>query len=83
MQQREAVNHILNSGHHLLNLINEVLDLARIESGLLDLHLENVAFLPLLDEVIGLSHPAAAARQITIYRDVSVKNYGYKRTKGD
>jgi len=68
-QQREAVNHILNSGHHLLNLINEVLDLARIESGLLDLHLENVAFLPLLDEVIGLSHPAAAARQITIYRD--------------
>ncbi|MBV5310639.1 ATP-binding protein [Chromatium okenii] len=69
LQQREAVNHILNSGHHLLNLINEVLDLARIESGLLDLHLENVAFLPLLDEVIGLSHPAAAARQITIYRD--------------
>lgn len=68
-QQREAVNHILKSGRHLLDLINEVLDLARIESELSDLHLDNVALLPLLDEVITLLHPTAAARQINIYHE--------------
>ncbi|MBK1695056.1 hypothetical protein CKO09_09940 [Chromatium weissei] len=68
-QQQEAVNHILNSGRHLLNLINDVLDLARIESGMLNAHLENVTFSPLLDEVVALSYPAAAARHITISHD--------------
>ena len=41
--QRENVQQILSSGHHLLMLINEVLDLARIESGHLSLSPEAVA----------------------------------------
>ena len=32
-QQREVVEHILKAGRHLLDLINEVLDIARIEAG--------------------------------------------------
>jgi two-component system, sensor histidine kinase and response regulator len=65
-QQQEAVGHILVSGRHLLALINEVLDLARIESGRLDLSLETVMLQPLIEEAITLSQPAATARQIAI-----------------
>ena len=42
-EQAEAVGHILRAGRHLLNLIDEVLDIARIESGQLDLSVEPVA----------------------------------------
>ena len=37
-EQAEAVDHILRAGRHLLDLIDEVLDIARIESGHLELH---------------------------------------------
>ncbi|MDH5764868.1 MAG: ATP-binding protein [Gammaproteobacteria bacterium] len=45
--QRESVNEILRSGNHLLNLINQVLDLARIESG-------NITSTPKTIELSGL-----------------------------
>ena len=64
--QKTAIGHIMNSGRHLLNLINEILDLARIESGNLDIHLENVALSPLLEESMSLSLPSATPRQIRI-----------------
>ena len=41
--QRESIAHILQAGWHLLKLINEILDLARIESGKLSLSLESVS----------------------------------------
>jgi PAS domain S-box-containing protein len=65
-QQQEAVGHILVSGRHLLALINEVLDLARIESGRLDLSLETVMLQPLIEEVIALFQTSATAREIVI-----------------
>ena len=42
-EQEDHVNEILKAGRHLLGLINEVLDLSKIESGQLDLTLEPVA----------------------------------------
>jgi len=39
-QKKEFLNHILKAGRHLLALINEILDLARIESGTVSLSLE-------------------------------------------
>jgi signal transduction histidine kinase/CheY-like chemotaxis protein len=47
-QQHEFTRHILKAGHHLLDLINEILNLAQIESGKLSLSLETVD----LDEVL-------------------------------
>ncbi|MBI4741225.1 MAG: PAS domain S-box protein [Betaproteobacteria bacterium] len=64
--QKEAVGHILSSGRHLLKLVNEVLDLARIEAGRLDLVIAAVPLAPLVEEVIALSQPAAAERGVVI-----------------
>ena len=65
-EHKIAIGHIMNSGRHLLNLINEILDLARIESGNLDIRLENVVLSPLIEESVALSLPSAAPRQISI-----------------
>ena len=64
--KKEAVGHIMNSGRLLLNLINEILDLARIESGKLDFKSETFALLPLIDEAVSLSLPAATPRNVAI-----------------
>lgn len=62
--QRENVQYILSAGKHLLQLINEILDISRIEAGRLSLSLESVSVLDLLDECIQLSRPMAEGRGI-------------------
>jgi len=59
LKQHERVGHILRGGRHLLGLINEVLDIARIEAGRLSLSLEPVALDAVLGEVLELMHPIA------------------------
>jgi PAS domain S-box-containing protein len=54
--QADSLNQILTSGHHLLQLINEMLDLAQIESGHMVVHSEAVSFKNVLDGcLIGVS----------------------------
>ncbi|MBL8350570.1 MAG: response regulator [Burkholderiaceae bacterium] len=69
-RERRFVREILRAGEHLLELINEVLDLARIESGKLPISLEPVALDPLVDECLSLLRPLAAERQITLAEPV-------------
>lgn len=64
--QKKYVQHILDAGDHLLRLINEILDLARIEAGKVDLSVENVDVRLLITESTALLEPLAAKRQITI-----------------
>lgn len=64
--QKESVSAILSAGHHLLDLINEVLDLARIESGRLSLSIEPVMLEPLFEEIFGLISPLAEKKNIKI-----------------
>ncbi len=78
---REGVNEILNAGRHLLELINEVLDLARIESGRLDLAIEPMACAGLIDECISLVRPLAEHRGITLYTDHD--NCGQRALRAD
>src|SRR5262249_40131567 len=59
---RESVEHILRPGRHLLGLINEVLDISRIEAGRLDLSLEPVPVEDVLRSVVNLVAPLAAGR---------------------
>lgn len=70
-QHREGVTEILKAGNHLLNLINEVLDLAKVESGQIDLSLEPVELLPLVEECLTLVAPLTSKRAITITQQVN------------
>ncbi|MEO8060678.1 MAG: PAS domain S-box protein [Burkholderiales bacterium] len=65
-QQRAHVGEILRGAHHLLNLINEVLDLALVETGKLQVSLEPVQMAELLQECMGLLHPLARAGGIDV-----------------
>jgi signal transduction histidine kinase/CheY-like chemotaxis protein len=65
-RQREAVDQINKGGRHLLELINEVLDIARIEAGQISLSMEAVDLGDVLDEIVGLVRPLAAERRITV-----------------
>ncbi|RZA22179.1 MAG: hybrid sensor histidine kinase/response regulator [Lysobacteraceae bacterium] len=58
-RQRSQVDAIHRAGEHLLRLVNDALDLARIEAGKLELANADFALRPLLDEVAGLMAPAA------------------------
>ena len=68
---QESVGYILKAGEHLLNLINDVLEIARIEEGKLDISLEPVLVHDLLEESLQLVHPLAAQRNITVKADVA------------
>jgi PAS domain S-box-containing protein len=64
--QRTRVSHIINAGRHLLNLINEVLDISRVETGNLQLSLEPVGVAEALEEALSLMRPLAAERGIEL-----------------
>jgi len=63
-QKRAFVQNIVTSGRHLLTLINEILDLAKIESGSLSLSMEAVALPALIEEVRVMVEEQAQQRQI-------------------
>ena len=65
-QQKESIFHVLRGGRHLLSLINEVLDIARIESGKLELEFESVHVGTALEEAAALVRPLAGARDIVL-----------------
>jgi signal transduction histidine kinase len=69
--QQEAVRQILKGGDHLLSLINEVLDIARIEVGRMQLSLEPVAVNELVRNAVGLVRPLADQRPVRIEMDLA------------
>lgn len=64
--QEEAVNHILSGGRHLLAMINDILDVTRIDSDRMDLDIEDVDLRELVKETAGLMEQLAAANDITL-----------------
>ena len=59
----EPMRRVLNAGRHLLELINGILDLSKIEAGKLDLSLDMVEVRPVMDEVMALAKPLAEANK--------------------
>jgi signal transduction histidine kinase/ActR/RegA family two-component response regulator len=68
-EDSDSVERILGAGRHLLALINELIDIARIESGDLSLSLEPVSVPLLIKETSQLMAPIAAGRSIRIVQD--------------
>ncbi len=68
-EHRESVDYILKGGRHLLALINDVLDIARIESGRMMLSPEPVLVEGLIREAVALVRPLARERDISITVD--------------
>ncbi len=64
--QREHVQEMLRGAYHLLDLINEVLDLGRIEAGRLVIETESVPVAALIDECFALVLPLARERGVTL-----------------
>ena len=69
-KQQRFVGHVLKGARHLLQLINDILDLSKIEAGQLDVHLDNVLLEDLLPEVLSTIRPLAMSKSITLQSDV-------------
>lgn len=65
-KSERSVDHILRAGRHLLGLINEVLDISRIESGIVAMSLESVDLRELLTEVETFGRPFSDAKNISV-----------------
>jgi PAS domain S-box-containing protein len=67
---RDYADDIHKSGRHLLDLINDVLDLARIENDAMPLKPEPVGPQDAVDEALAILRPLAAAKAIEVVRDL-------------
>ena len=70
-KQKRYVGHIRGGGHHLLQLINDILDLSKIEAGRLELHRENFTVAGALPEVLSTITPQAMAKKIQLESQVA------------
>lgn len=66
VKDSEGVDQILRGGRHLLNLINEVLDIARVEAGGLDLNIEPVGLAATVADICALVKPLADERGVIL-----------------
>jgi PAS domain S-box-containing protein len=64
--QEKQLRTVQTSGRHLLSLINDLLDLAKIESGKLDLSLEPVNCREILDEIVAYLRPMAESKDLVV-----------------
>jgi PAS domain S-box-containing protein len=69
-KQKEYLGDVLNSGRHLLQLINDVLDLAKVEAGKMELHLETFPVRKAVEEVTAVIQGIASKKQISITIEV-------------
>jgi signal transduction histidine kinase/CheY-like chemotaxis protein len=78
-KQKRHLEHIRTAGRHLLQLINDILDLAKVETGRMTLHVENLAAAEVLPEVLSTISPLAMKKKITVQSDIQ----GSLRLKAD
>jgi protein-histidine pros-kinase len=65
-KQKEYLNDVLNSGRHLLQLINDVLDLAKVEAGKMELVIETFPLRTVISEVTSVVRPMIKEKRLTL-----------------
>jgi signal transduction histidine kinase len=70
-EQRKQLTIVQNSAHHLLDLINDILDISKIESGQLDLHYESFFLNDSIDKVVKIVMPQAEKNGLELKVEIS------------
>jgi len=70
-RQREYLNDVLNSGRHLLQLINDVLDLSKVEVGKMELFPEKFSLPDVIHEVSAVVSPLAQRKSIVVRCEIA------------
>jgi two-component system cell cycle sensor histidine kinase PleC len=78
---QEYAEHIVASGCHLLALVEEVLDLSKVEAGKLTIRRETIKLAPLLDASLTMLRPLADAQQVSI--EVASDSWQWPAIEGD
>lgn len=79
-RQKSFVQHIERGGRHLLDLINEVLDISRIETGRLSMSIEPVDLRAIVQQAVSLSTPHAQAKGVNLTFEAGAE---HQFVKGD
>jgi PAS domain S-box-containing protein len=77
-EQKKQIGFILSSGKHLLSLINDILDLSKIEAGQMQINYEIFDIYELLDEIVMLQRPAALDKGLILNLDCQFHSFQLK-----
>jgi signal transduction histidine kinase len=73
----DYVRHVTEGAHHLLALVNDILDLSRIEAGRIDLRHEEFAAIEAVSDVLSVTGPLAEAKQIELRSEMPPVLFAY------